>query len=78
MDMDSGDVAVLLGTQLIENILANASLSEVQEFVKSTDAPVWYQDEVEGISALHAAAYVRNPEMVKWLIKEGAVWNAGE
>jgi len=78
MDMDSGDVAVMLGSQLIQNILAGASLDEVQFYVKATDAPVWYQDEVEGISALHAAAYVRNKELVKWLIKEGAVWNAGE
>jgi protein arginine N-methyltransferase 2 len=29
------------------------------------------------MSPLHAAAYVRRPDVAKFLIQEGAVWNAG-
>ncbi|KAL1748763.1 S-adenosyl-L-methionine-dependent methyltransferase [Schizophyllum fasciatum] len=39
-------------------------------------APLWYQNEEEGISALHAAAYMQNEELVKLLLQKGAVWNA--
>lgn len=75
--MDEGDVAIMLGTQLIQTILNNAPFDEIKDLVKKTGAPVWYQDEVEGMSALHAAAYVRRPDVVRFLIREGAVWNAG-
>ncbi|KAF8918994.1 hypothetical protein CPB85DRAFT_1373636 [Mucidula mucida] len=37
---------------------------------------IWYQNESEGLSPLHAAAYTQNAELVKHLIAEGAVWNA--
>lgn len=75
--MDAGDVAILLGTQLISAILNGASLDTVKELVQTGGAPVWFQDEEgEGISPLHAAAYVRDAEMVRWLIGQGAVWNA--
>ncbi|KAF6761205.1 arginine methyl transferase [Ephemerocybe angulata] len=75
--MDAGDVAILLGTQLISAILNGASLDTVKELVQTGGAPVWFQDEEgEGISPLHAAAYVHDTEMVRWLIGQGAVWNA--
>ncbi|KAI8968636.1 S-adenosyl-L-methionine-dependent methyltransferase [Trametes punicea] len=38
-------------------------------------APLWYQDD-EGTSPLHAAAYVESDELVRFLIEEGAIWNA--
>lgn len=75
--MDEGDVAIMLGTQLIQAILNNAPFDEIKDLVKTIGAPVWYQDETEGMSALHAAAYVRRPDVAKFLIREGAVWNAG-
>ncbi|TRM69857.1 S-adenosyl-L-methionine-dependent methyltransferase [Schizophyllum amplum] len=41
-------------------------------------APLWYQNEEEGISALHAAAYMQNEELVQLLLKKGAIWNAAD
>ncbi|TEB38217.1 arginine methyl transferase [Coprinellus micaceus] len=74
--MDEGDIAIMLGSQLIQTILNSAPFDEIKDLVKKTGAPVWYQDEVEGMSPLHAAAYVRRPDVAKFLIQEGAVWNA--
>ncbi|KIY48197.1 hypothetical protein FISHEDRAFT_65775 [Fistulina hepatica ATCC 64428] len=39
-------------------------------------APVWYQTSEEGSSALHAAAYRQDLSVTKYLLEQGAVWNA--
>lgn len=68
--------AVTLGQDLISTILDRASFEVVKAKIDA-DAPLWFQDD-EGTSALHAAAYVGNPKIVRYLIEKGALWNAGE
>ena len=70
------DAVVEQGQQLIDAILRRRPLAEIKEMI-AAGAPVWYQDD-EGTSPLHAAAYVESEELVRFLIEEGAVWNAGE
>jgi len=66
-----------LGDQLINSILAEEPLDTIKQLIES-GAPLWYQNDLEGISCLHAAAYVQNQELVKLLIEGGAVWNAAD
>jgi type IV protein arginine methyltransferase len=87
MDVDAGtslavdeelEVLAALGCKLINAILEREPLENIRALVDS-GAPLWYQDEAEGMSPLHAAAYVdgENAQLVKFLIDAGAVWNAG-
>ncbi|KAJ3790790.1 arginine methyl transferase [Lentinula aff. detonsa] len=64
-----------LGEYLIDSILHGESFDAIKRIVLE-GAPLWYQNESEGMSALHAAAYVQNPELVQFLIDEGAIWNS--
>ncbi|GLB37462.1 putative S-adenosyl-L-methionine-dependent protein-arginine N- methyltransferase that methylates the delta-nitrogen atom of arginine residues to form N5-methylarginine (type IV) in target proteins [Lyophyllum shimeji] len=64
-----------LGERLIDSIIADEPLEAIEALINS-DAPLWYQNEAEGISPLHAAAYMQNTELVRVLIERGAVWNA--
>ncbi|KAL6305052.1 S-adenosyl-L-methionine-dependent methyltransferase [Sparassis latifolia] len=63
-----------LGNSLINAILERSSLSKIKRIIDA-GAPLWFQDD-EGMSALHAAAYVENEDLVRFLIGEGALWNA--
>jgi protein arginine N-methyltransferase 2 len=65
-----------LGQTLIDAVLEYVPIEDVQKLLDE-DAPLWYQDEC-GWSALHAAASVENPELVKSLLQRGALWNAGK
>ena len=76
MDIDIDTVASKLGEELIEQILSNQPLEVIKAFLDG-GSPIWYQNDNEGMSPLHAAAYVQNEELVKLLIEQGAVWNAG-
>jgi len=83
MDTDvpaSPDMEILtaLGAKLINAILEHEPLENIKGLIDS-GAPLWYQDEAEGMSPLHAAAYCDGEcdELIKLLINEGAVWNAG-
>lgn len=67
--------ATTLGSNLITSILNKEPIDAIKAQVEA-GAPLWFQDD-EGTSALHAAAYVENAELVKYLIEQGAVWNAG-
>ena len=67
--------ATEMGTKLIESILSRQPSAVVKAQIDA-GAPLWFQDD-EGTSALHAAAYVENEELVRYLIEQGAVWNAG-
>jgi protein arginine N-methyltransferase 2 len=69
------EVVSLFGEQLISSILSDVSIAAVKSLIDN-GAPLWYQNE-EGMSCLHAAAYMQNTELVKYLIEKGAVWNAG-
>jgi len=73
---DISETATQLGEELINVILQNHPTATIKLLVE-TGAPVWYQNEAEGISPLHAAAYTRNFELVRFLFEKGAVWNAG-
>ncbi|KAF5370651.1 hypothetical protein D9758_001991 [Tetrapyrgos nigripes] len=64
-----------IGEQLVSAILQNQSAEEINRLIDE-GAPLWYQNEPEGISALHVAAYIQNEDLVKILIEKGAVWNA--
>jgi type IV protein arginine methyltransferase len=77
LDLDDEiDTLANLGLSLIYAILEGEDMQYVQRLLDA-GAPVWYQDEVEGISALHAAAYTENKELIDLLIDQGALWNAG-
>ncbi|KDQ57520.1 hypothetical protein JAAARDRAFT_129926 [Jaapia argillacea MUCL 33604] len=68
------ETIVDLGAALIDAIFDRRPLPEIEAMVDG-GAPLWFQDE-DGTSCLHAAAYVEDAEFVKYLIAEGAVWNA--
>ncbi|KAF9529356.1 arginine methyl transferase [Crepidotus variabilis] len=74
-DMDIDEAASALGEDLINQILEAQPLDVILKFLDD-GAPVWYQNVTEGISPLHAAAYIQNAALVKLLIEKGAVWNA--
>lgn len=65
-----------LGTTLIQAILEKEPMINIRDLIDA-GAPLWFQDN-EGTSPLHAAAYVGNDQLVKILLEEGALWNAGE
>ncbi|KAH8988028.1 S-adenosyl-L-methionine-dependent methyltransferase [Lactarius akahatsu] len=64
-----------IGLALINAILEYAPIEDIQKLLDE-DAPLWYQDEEDGWSALHAAASVEDAELVKKLLQHGAVWNS--
>jgi ankyrin repeat protein len=74
---DEIDALTKLGERLVNGILQRESLEKIKSLLLDA-APLWYQNDSEGISALHAAAFTENEELVQLLIDEGAVWNAGE
>lgn len=73
---ETAEAPTALGRQLIRAVLDGKDAKTIQHFLEA-GAPIWYQDEEEGMSALHAAAYAENPEIVALLIEQGAIWNAG-
>ncbi|KAJ7096265.1 S-adenosyl-L-methionine-dependent methyltransferase [Mycena epipterygia] len=74
---DDLDALTDLGEQLINSILAEEPLETIKQLIAS-GAPLWYQNQTEGISCLHAAVYTQQHELVKLLIEDGAVWNAAD
>lgn len=74
---DDEDEIAAIGLALINAILEYAPIEEIQKMIDE-DAPLWYQDEENGWSALHAAASVEDAKLVKNLLQHGAVWNSGE
>jgi len=76
MDSEDIDTLTLLGEHLINSILQRESLQAIKSILENS-APAWYQNEEEGMSALHAAAYIQDESLVSYLLANGAVWNAG-
>ncbi|KAN0128745.1 S-adenosyl-L-methionine-dependent methyltransferase [Lactarius tabidus] len=74
VDDDEEQIAII-GMALINAILEYAPKEEIQKLLDE-DPPLWYQDEEDGWSALHAAASVEDAELVKKLLQHGAVWNS--
>ena len=66
-----------LGEHLIDAIISDEPTEVIIRIIDS-DAPLWYQNEDEGMSPLHAAAYRQNTELAKLLLDRGAIWNAGK
>ncbi|KIY72417.1 hypothetical protein CYLTODRAFT_434786 [Cylindrobasidium torrendii FP15055 ss-10] len=75
MEVDSAELLTILGEHLVNSVIGREPFQTVKEIVDQ-GAPLWYQNEEEGLSALHAAAYNQDAELAKYLIDEGAVWNA--
>ena len=69
------DEVIDLGQKLITSILEREPIETVKAYIEA-DAHLWFQDD-DGTSALHAAAYVENEDLVRLLIEKGALWNAG-
>ncbi|KAI0342106.1 S-adenosyl-L-methionine-dependent methyltransferase [Trametopsis cervina] len=65
--------AIALGEQLI-NIILDRQPFELVKAVIDDGAPLWFQDD-DGTSALHAAAYVEDEQLVQYLLEKGAIWN---
>jgi ankyrin repeat protein len=76
--LDDHEISALtqIGLRLTDAILSRATFEDIQTLV-AEGAPVWFQDEDEGISPLHAAAYTQQQDVAKLLIDAGAPWNAG-
>ncbi|KAJ7783236.1 arginine methyl transferase [Mycena metata] len=74
---DDIDALTTLGDTLIDAILSEQPLESIKEIIAS-GAPLWYQNDSEGISCLHAATYTQNQGLVQLLIEAGAVWNAAD
>ncbi|KAH8118991.1 S-adenosyl-L-methionine-dependent methyltransferase [Phellopilus nigrolimitatus] len=68
------DALIDWGRTLIDKIFQERPLDEVKKLIYQ-DTPLWCQDD-DGNSALHAAAYAENGELVDLLIERGAIWNA--
>lgn len=66
-----------LGERLIDSIIADEPMEIIIKMINS-DAPLWYQNDAEGMSSLHAAAYQQDTELARLLIERGAIWNAGK
>ncbi len=66
---------VVLGRLLIDAVLARKPIPDIRTIIDD-GAPLWFQDE-DGWSALHAAANNEDEDLVKLLLAEGAIWNAG-
>lgn len=75
-DVDIEALAAL-GFKVITAILNRTPFESIKALVDA-GAPLWYEESTEGgISPLHAACFIENDELVKFLIDRGAVWNAG-
>lgn len=78
---DDGDNSVEIeamknaGQTLITLIMEGASFTEIGSIIDE-GVPLWYQDE-EGLTALHAASFREDAELVDYLLDKGAIWNAG-
>ncbi|KAJ6625592.1 arginine methyl transferase [Mycena sp. CBHHK59/15] len=80
LDADEGsgiDALTVLGENLINSILDEEPLVRIKGII-AAGAPLWYQNQNEGISCLHASVYTQSPELVKLFIEEGAVWNCAD
>jgi len=75
-DIEEINTLIELGTTLIQAILEREPLVNILDLIDA-GAPLWFQDN-DGISPLHAAAYVANEKLVQMFLADGAVWNAGE
>lgn len=74
-DVSDVENLIELGQALIYGILQRKPIEDIRTILDA-GAPLWYQDE-DGWSCLHAAASLEDEKLIKVLLDEGAVWNAG-
>ncbi len=55
---------------------SKSPLEALKALLNSGNCPIWYQDPETGWSALHFAAERGDPDLVRLLLQNGAVWNA--
>jgi len=67
------NAAIDLGSKLISAIFDGESHGTIKTLIDA-GAPLWYQDE-DGFSALHAACFREDNDLVELLIEKGAIWN---
>ncbi|GAA5843801.1 hypothetical protein JCM5353_001945 [Sporobolomyces roseus] len=66
----------VLSLRLIDAILEGNQRTLVEKLVLEEKVDCWIQDELQGWSSLHAAAYVGDVKLLKFLLRKGnAVWN---
>ena len=53
----------------------SSSLAQISDLLGQS-APAWYQDHQLGWACLHYAAERREPELLRVLLRGGAIWNA--
>ncbi|KAF8653583.1 hypothetical protein AX16_003861 [Volvariella volvacea WC 439] len=75
LDEEDIDLVTVLGEHLINSILASEPRAIIEEIL-DRGAPVWYQNAAEGISCLHAAAYMQDTDLTRFLLERGALWNS--
>lgn len=64
------------GTRLLDAIQARDTPQTLA--LLKQGAPIWFQEEETGWSALHFAGHYEDVELVEILIERGAIWNASE
>jgi len=64
------------GTRLLDAIQARDTPQALA--LLKQGAPIWFQEQETGWSALHFAAYYEDVELVEMLIERGAIWNASQ
>lgn len=68
------DELLRLGSELFKACL-EGDRPAIKTLVKS--APLWYQEDESGWTVLHLAAANEDHDLVKLLLRNAAVWNAG-
>ena len=76
-DVQQAELEIIqAGTRLLDAIQARQTPQTLA--LLNQGAPIWFQDEETGWSALHFAAHYEDVELVELLIERGAIWNASE
>jgi Ankyrin repeat len=74
--MDKVDEALALGAQLFE-VCASGERRQIER-LRQDGAPVWYSEPETGWTVLHLAASLEDEALVKLLLENSAIWNAGK
>lgn len=73
---DETERLIEAGMRLLD-LAQSGDLAAVQQYVKTEQPPMFFEDPDCGWSSLHVAASIEYPELISYLLEEGAVWNAG-
>lgn len=73
---DEAELFVEAGMRLLD-VVQSGDLLAVKKLVEQEEPPMFFQDPESGWSALHLAAGAESPELLEYLLEQGAVWNLG-